>query len=304
MAKEYDVIIIGGGPAGLTAALYALRGNLKVLMFEGNLIGGQASQGWDIENYPGFEKIGGVELSLKMHAQVEKLGLETVYERVEDIDFQNKKIMASDGEYTAKCIVLCNGVSPRRLAIEGEREFIGRGVSYCGVCDGALYKGKEVVVVGRGNSAIEEVLNLVNVAGHLTLINKDDRIKCDAKLLDAYRKNSDRITEIQFAKINKIKGTNKVEALEIENPDGVRDIKCDGLFISIGRIPDTEILDGQIELDKNGYIITDEEMQTNVKGVFAAGDVRKKTVKQVATAVGDGCIAGISAIRYIGSLKK
>lgn len=304
MAKEYDVIIIGGGPAGLTTALYALRGNLKVLMFEGNMIGGQASQGWDIENYPGFEKIGGVELSLKMHSQVEKLGLETVYERVEDIDLKNKTIMASNGEYKAKCIVLCNGVSPRRLAIDGEREFINRGVSYCGVCDGALYKGKEVVVVGRGNSAIEEVLNLVNIAGHLTLINKDDRIKCDAKLLEAYRKNSDKITEIQFAKINKIKGSNKVETLEIETPNGVQDIKCDGLFISIGRIPDTEILDGQIELDDKGYIVTDEDMLTSVDGVFAAGDVRSKRVKQVATAVGDGCIAGVSVIRYIGSLKK
>lgn len=301
--KKYNVIIIGGGPAGLTTAMYALRGNLSVLMFEANMIGGQMSQGWDIENYPGFDKISGVDLALKMHAQAEKLGLEIEYERVENIDLQNKQITASNGEYKADCIVLCNGVSPKRLMIEGEREYIGRGVSYCGVCDGALYKGKNVTVVGRGNSAIEEVLNLVGLAGHLTLINKDDRIKCDGTLLKEFNKIKDKITVVEYAKVNKVLGDTKVTGLEISTPSGTHTIACDGLFISIGRVPDTEILDGQIDMDERGYIISDANMQTSVQGVFTAGDVRAGQVKQVATAVGDGCIAGINAIKYVNSLK-
>lgn len=302
--KKYDVIIIGGGPAGLTASIYALRGNLSVLMFEANMIGGQISQGWDIENYPGFEKISGVDLALKMQAQAEKLGLKIEYERVENIDLQNKQITASNGVYKANCIVLCNGVSPKRLMIDGEREYLGRGVSYCGVCDGALYKGKKVVVVGRGNSAIEEVLNLVGIAGHLTLINKDDRIKCDGTLLKKYNQIKDKITVFEYAKVNKVLGDAKVTGLEITVRNGVQNIDCDGLFISIGRVPDTEILDGQINLDDSGYILADENMQTSVNGVFVAGDVRAKQVKQVATAVGDGCIAGVNAIKYVNSLKK
>ncbi len=301
--KKYNVIIIGGGPAGLTTAIYALRGNLSVLMFEANMIGGQMSQGWDIENYPGFDKISGVDLALKMQAQAEKLGLEIEYERVENIDLQNKRITASNGEYKADCIVLCNGVSPKRLMIDGEREYIGRGVSYCGVCDGALYKGKNVTVVGRGNSAIEEVLNLVGLAGHLTLINKDDRIKCDGALLKEFNKVKDKITIVEYAKVNKVLGDTKVTSLEILTPSGTRTIDCDGLFISIGRVPDTEILDGQIDMDERGYIISDANMQTSVQGVFVAGDVRAGQVKQVATAVGDGCIAGINAIKYVNSLK-
>lgn len=301
--KKYNVIIIGGGPAGLTTAIYALRGNLSVLMFEANMIGGQMSQGWDIENYPGFDKISGVDLALKMHAQAEKLGLEIEYERVENIDLQNKRITASNGKYKADCIVLCNGVSPKRLMIDGEREYIGRGVSYCGVCDGALYKGKKVTVVGRGNSAIEEVLNLVGLAGHLTLINKDDRIKCDGALLKEFNKVKDKITVVEYAKVNKVIGDTKVTSLEISTPSGTHNIDCDGLFISIGRVPDTEILDGQIDMDERGYIISDTNMQTSVQGVFVAGDVRAGQVKQVATAVGDGCIAGINAIKYVNSLK-
>lgn len=302
--KQYDVIIIGGGPAGLTTAIYALRGNLSVLMFEANMIGGQMSQGWDIENYPGFECISGVDLALKMQEQAEKLGLEIVYERVENVDLKNKQIMASNGKYCAKCIVLCNGVSPKRLSIDGEREYLGKGVSYCGVCDGALYKGKNVVVIGRGNSAIEEVLNLVGLAGQLTLINKDDRIKCEATLLKKFNSIKDKVTEIRYAKINKIKGDKVVNKLEISTPEKTFDIDCDGLFISIGRVPDTEILDGQVEMDDKGYIKSDESMQTSVEGVFVAGDVRSKQVKQVATAVADGCIAGIGAIKYVNSLKK
>lgn len=302
--KKYDVIIIGGGPAGLTSAIYALRGNLSVLMFEANMIGGQMSQGWFIENYPGFDKISGVDLALKMQSQAQKLGLEIEYDRVENIDLKNKRIVASNGEFEATCIVLCNGVSPKRLMIEGEREFLGRGVSYCGVCDGALYKDKNIVVVGRGNSAIEEVLNLVGIAGHLTLINKDERIKCDATLLKKYNQIKDQITVVEYAKVNKIVGAKKVEAIEVTTPDRTYNIDCDGLFVSVGRVPDTELLDGQITLDANGYIVTDDNMQTSVDGVFSAGDVRAKQVKQVATAVGDGCIAGVNVIKYVNSLKK
>lgn len=301
--QKYDVIIVGGGVAGLTTAIYALRGNLSVLMFEANMIGGQMSQGWDIENYPGFEKISGVDLALKMQAQAENLGLQIIYERVENIDLQNKQILASNGEYKADCIVLCNGVSPKRLMIDGEREYLGRGVSYCGVCDGALYKGKNVVVVGRGNSTIEEVLNLVGLAGHLTLINKDDRIKCDGTLLKKYNQIKDKITVFEYAKVNKVIGDTKVTGLEITAQEKTFCIPCDGLFVSIGRVPDTELLDGQIEMDERGYIISDVDMQTSVEGVFVAGDVRAKQVKQVATAVGDGCIAGVNAIKYVNSLK-
>lgn len=301
--KKYDVIIVGGGPAGLTTAIYALRGNLSVLMFEANMIGGQMSQGWDIENYPGFDKISGVDLALKMHAQADKLGLETIYERVENIDLIKKQIVASNGTFVGRCIVLCNGVSPKRLMIDGEREYIGRGVSYCGVCDGALYKGKNVVVVGRGNSAIEEVLNLVSIAGHLTLINKDTAIKCDATLLKKFNQVKDKITVVEYAKVNKIVGDDKVKSIEVTSKEKTFDIECDGLFISIGRVPDTECLDGQITMDDKGYIVGGEDMQTSVDGVFVAGDVRAKQVKQVATAVGDGCIAGINAIKYVNSTK-
>ena len=302
----YDIIIVGGGPAGLTASIYALRARKSVLLVEKMVIGGQVTQTDNIENYPGFESISGPELSMKMYEQAEKLGLKTVYSDVKSMQLEGdiKKVETFDGVFEAKAVILAMGAVARNLDIDSEREFRGKGVSYCATCDGNFYKNKVVAVVGGGNSSVGEALYLSNIASKVYLIHRREEFRAEKVVMQKVNEiaqTTGKIEIITNSVVKDIEGNGKVESIILTNlaEKTENEIAVDGVFVAIGRKPDTGLLEGVIELDASGYIITDEEMKTNVKGVFAAGDVRKKGLKQIVTACSDGAIAGTEAIEML-----
>ena len=302
----YDIIIVGGGPAGLTASIYALRARKSVLLVEKMVIGGQVTQTDNIENHPGFESISGPELSMKMYEQAEKLGLKTVYSDVKSMQLEGdiKKVETFDGVFEAKAVILAMGAVARNLDIDSEREFRGKGVSYCATCDGNFYKNKVVAVVGGGNSSVGEALYLSNIASKVYLIHRREEFRAEKVVMQKVNEiaqTTGKIEIITNSVVKDIEGNGKVESIILTNlaEKTENEIAVDGVFVAIGRKPDTGLLEGVIELDASGYIITDEEMKTNVKGVFAAGDVRKKGLKQIVTACSDGAIAGTEAIEML-----
>ena len=302
----YDIIIVGGGPAGLTAAIYALRARRSVLLVEKMVIGGQVTQTDNIENYPGFESISGPELSMKMYEQAEKLGLKTVYSDVKSMSLEGdvKKIETFDGAFESKAVILAMGAVARSLDIDSEREFRGKGVSYCATCDGNFYKNKVVAVVGGGNSSVGEALYLSNLASKVYLIHRREEFRAEKVVMQKVNEIAETTGKIEIITntvVKDIEGNGKVESIILTNlaEKTEKEIPVDGVFVAIGRKPDTALLEGVVELDPSGYIITNEEMYTNVKGVFAAGDVRKKGLKQIVTACSDGAIAATEAVEYI-----
>lgn len=302
----YDIIIVGGGPAGLTAAIYALRARRSVLLVEKMVIGGQVTQTDNIENYPGFESISGPELSMKMYEQAEKLGLKTVYSDVKSMSLEGdvKKVETFDGAFESKAVILAMGAVARSLDIDSEREFRGKGVSYCATCDGNFYKNKVVAVVGGGNSSVGEALYLSNLASKVYLIHRREEFRAEKVVMQKVNEIAETTGKIEIITntvVKDIEGNGKVESIILTNlaEKTEKEIPVDGIFVAIGRKPDTALLEGVVELDPSGYIITNEEMYTNVKGVFAAGDVRKKGLKQIVTACSDGAIAATEAVEYI-----
>ena len=302
----YDIIIVGGGPAGLTAAIYALRARRSVLLVEKMVIGGQVTQTDNIENYPGFESISGPELSMKMYEQAEKLGLKTVYSDVKSMSLEGdvKKIETFDGAFESKAVILAMGAVARSLDIDSEREFRGKGVSYCATCDGNFYKNKVVAVVGGGNSSVGEALYLSNLASKVYLIHRREEFRAEEVVMQKVNEIAETTGKIEIITntvVKDIEGNGKVESIILTNlaEKTEKEIPVDGVFVAIGRKPDTALLEGVVELDPSGYIITNEEMYTNVAGVFAAGDVRKKGLKQIVTACSDGAIAATEAVEYI-----
>ena len=302
----YDIIIVGGGPAGLTAAIYALRARRSVLLVEKMVIGGQVTQTDNIENYPGFESISGPELSMKMYEQAEKLGLKTVYSDVKSMSLEGdvKKVETFDGAFESKAVILAMGAVARSLDIDSEREFRGKGVSYCATCDGNFYKNKVVAVVGGGNSSVGEALYLSNLASKVYLIHRREEFRAEKVVMQKVNEIAETTGKIEIITntvVKDIEGNGKVESIILTNlaEKTEKEIPVDGVFVAIGRKPDTALLEGVVELDPSGYIITNEEMCTNVKGVFAAGDVRKKGLKQIVTACSDGAIAATEAVEYI-----
>jgi len=300
----YDVVIIGGGPAGLTAGLYTARARLKSLLIEKGLPGGLVTTTEWVENYPGFEEgIMGVELAQKMEKQAVKFGLEIIQGTVMDIS-SSKKIkgisLEGDLHYEAKTIILATGAHPRLLKIEGEDEFRGRGVSYCATCDGAFYKGKKIAVVGGGDSAVQEAIFLTKFAEMVYVIHRRDQLRAE-KILQERAFSNPKIKFIWNSVPEKISGDDGVNALHIRNlkacENSVLDVQ--GVFIYIGYNPNTEFLKGLVDLDENNYIITDKNMAASTPGIYAAGDVRNKPLKQIATAVGDGATAAMAAVKYI-----
>ena len=300
----YDVVIIGGGPAGLTAGLYTARARLKSLLIEKGLPGGLVTTTEWVENYPGFEEgIMGVELAQKMEKQAVKFGLEIIQGTVMDIS-SSKKIkgisLEGDLHYEAKTIILATGAHPRLLKIEGEDEFRGRGVSYCATCDGAFYKGKKIAVVGGGDSAVQEAIFLTKFAEMVYVIHRRDQLRAE-KILQERAFSNPKIKFIWNSVPEKISGDDGVNALHIRNlkacGNSVLDVQ--GVFIYIGYNPNTEFLKGLVDLDENNYIITDKNMAASAPGIYAAGDVRNKPLKQIATAVGDGATAAMAAVKYI-----
>lgn len=293
--------MIGAGPAGLTAAIYALRAGLSVKLIEANIYGGQMSITSTIENYPGFESVGGPELSGKMHSQVLSLGGEVIFQKVESVDFSKdiKIVKTSSNEFQSKTVIIANGLKRRVLGCRGEKEFTGRGVSYCATCDGAFFKGKEVIVVGGGNTAVEDAIYLSNLCKKVSLVVRKNVLRAE-KYLSKILDNKQNIERLMESRVREIKGDKLVNCVMLEDKNGnCRTIQTDGVFIAIGYEPDNEIFKGQIEMDKDMYFVSDESCITNAPGVFVAGDCRVKPIKQIATAVSDGAIAGSMAIRFI-----
>lgn len=297
----YDVIILGAGPAGLTAGIYAARGGLKTVIVESKAVGGQAALTAEIENYPGFKNISGFELTSLMQSQCENLGVEFVYDIPSELDLQSdvKTVKtAYSGTLEGKTVIIATGALPRTLGVERESAFIGGGVSYCATCDGAFFKGKPVAVVGGGNTAVEDALYLKNFASEVYLIHRRDALRASAVLSDKIKSSGVKI--LWDSVVTELVGDNKLQAVLVKNvkTGETKRVDCNGLFVAVGQKPASEGLAG-VELDQNGYVITDDAMRTNLQGVFAAGDIRKKTLRQVVTATADGAIAAESAIAYL-----
>lgn len=302
----YDTIIIGAGPAGLAAALYAARAELKTLLIDKQGPGGQAATTHLVENYPGVQSITGPDLASNMFAQVMELGVELVVEEIQNIslDGKIKEIVTDGGEYKGKTVIIATGVEPRKLGVAGEMTFRGRGVSYCATCDGAFYKGKKVAVIGGGDSAVEEGNFLTRFVDKLYIIHRRSELRA-TKVIQKRAFDNPKIEFILNSVVKEIKGDKKVEEILIENVEtGEKtNLKVDGVFVYVGNNPNTEFLKGQINVDELGYIITNEDMETNVPGVYAAGDVRVKSLRQIVTAAADGAIAAVKAEKYIETLE-
>ena len=298
----YDTIIIGAGPAGMTAALYAARSNLKVALIEGGLPGGQMNNTSDIENYPGYANISGPELAEKMFEPLENLGVEHLYGFVEKIEDHGniKKVITDDEEFETRTVIVATGSKHRLLGVPGEEELNSRGVSYCAVCDGAFFRDQDLLVVGGGDSAVEEAIFLTQFAKSVTIVHRRDELRAQKVLQDRAFAN-EKINFIWDSVVKEIKGENRVESVVIENvkTNQVTEHAFGGVFIYVGLDPVSDFTkDLQIQ-DESGWIVTDDHMKTSVAGVFAVGDVRQKDLRQVTTAVGDGAIAGQEAYKYI-----
>jgi len=301
----FDVIIVGGGPAGLTAGLYTSRARLKTLLVEKGLVGGQVATTEFIENYPGFEEgISGAELSMKMEKQAKRFGLEIIQAPVLNIISagKKKKIMleGSQDEYEAKSVIIATGAHPRPLGIDGESTYRGKGVSYCATCDGAFFRGDKIAVIGGGDSAVQEGIFLTRFAERVYVIHRRDQLRAEKILQDRAFSNP-KMEFIWNSVVEKIEGDVTVKSIRIRDvktrEESVLDVQ--GVFVYIGYNPNTEFLRGFLDLDGEGCIITDKKMATSVAGVFAAGDVRADSIKQIATAVGNGAVAAIQAEKYI-----
>ena len=298
----YDTIIIGAGPAGMTAALYAARSNLKVALIEGGLPGGQMNNTSDIENYPGYANISGPELAEKMFEPLENLGVEHLYGFVENVEDHGdvKKVITADEEFETRTVIVATGSKHRLLGVPGEEELNSRGVSYCAVCDGAFFRDQDLLVVGGGDSAVEEAIFLTRFAKSVTIIHRRDELRAQKVLQDRAFAN-EKINFIWDSVVKEIKGENRVESVVIENvkTGQVTEQAFGGVFIYVGLDPVSDFVQELQIRDQAGWIVTDDHMKTSVAGVFAVGDVRQKDLRQVTTAVGDGAIAGQEAYKYI-----
>ena len=305
MAEEYDLIIIGGGPAGLTAGLYAARSMLKVRLFEKEVVGGQTSITDIIENYPGFPKgISGFELTDKMREQAQEFGLELDMVEVTSVDFSGpvKKIVTPNGEFGAKAVIITTGVRPSRLDVPGAQELTGRGISYCATCDGPFFRNKKVMVIGGGNSAVEEALYLTKFASQVTIVHRRDQLRAD-KIVQKRAFDNEKVDFLLDSVITAVSGDGLVSGVTVKNvkTGEEKEVPADGIFVFVGNLPNTELFDGKLTLDERGYITTDESLMTSAAGVFAAGDVRYNLLKQVVVAAGEGALAAVSAEKYIES---
>ncbi len=301
----YDTIILGGGPAGYTAAMYAARAGLTVLVLEKFSAGGQMTQTSVIENYPGFnDGIDGFTLGFQMQNGAERFGAQTIQTQVLSVDLlpEIKVINTDSGEYFGKTVIIATGAEHKHLGIENEEALIGRGVGYCAACDGMLYRGKTVAVVGGGNSAAADALLLSKICQKVYVIHRRDTLRATK----IYHEPLLKAENVEFkwnSRVNELLFDKKIEGIKIENVNNgeTEEISLQGLFISIGRAPATEIFKGQIDLDSSGYIIADESTKTNIDGVFAVGDVRTKRVRQIITAASDGAVASHYAEEYLAN---
>ncbi len=306
MAKLYDVIIIGSGPAGYTAAIYAARANLSVLMLQGYHVGGQLMLTSDVENYPGFEEgILGPPMMEKFEAQARRFGTEVIPEDVISVDFSKRPftVITDSGEYQARAVIISTGASAKWLGLPSEQRLQGRGVSACATCDGFFFKNKDVAVIGGGDTAMEEAIFLTRYTNHVTVIHRRDTLRASKIMQDRAFKNP-KISFIWDTEITEVLGENEVTGLRLHNvkTDEESILPVQGFFLAIGHKPNTDLFKGILEMDKVGYIVPVEHTMTNIPGVFAAGDVTDHRYRQAVTAAGDGCRAAIDAERWLESL--
>lgn len=299
----YDIIIVGAGPAGLTAAIYARRASKKVLVLEAKSYGGQIINTLDIENYPVEPHISGFDFATRLYNQAKELEAEIKFEKVVDIkdNDTNKEVITNKSTYKTKTIILATGAENRKLGIENEDSLVGKGVSYCATCDGAFYKGKDVAVQGGGNTALEDALYLSDIAKTVYLIHRRNEFRGDTSIIDKLKKK-DNVKFIYNSIVTKLNAKEKLESIEItDNNKKTSTIFVSGLFIAIGRVPENQNFSKIINLDESGYVIAKEDCNTNVAGIYVAGDNRVKEVRQLVTAVSDGAVAVKEAIKYINN---
>lgn len=306
MERIYDMIVIGGGPAGYTAALYAARAGLDIVVLEKLSAGGQMALTSQIDNYPGFEEgIDGFELGEKMQAGAERFDARTELAEVQEVylDSEIKKIVTDSGEFLGRTVVISTGANPRELGVEKEQQLVGRGVNYCAACDGMFYKDKVVAVIGGGNSAVADAMILSRIAKKVMIVHRRDTLRATKVYHDALEK-AENVEFVWDSVVSELLHEEKLTGLRIKNvKTGEESIfELDGVFVSVGRAPETELFKDVIELDKAGYIIADESTKTNLPGVFAAGDVRTKALRQVVTAVADGAMAAHYAEEYLAEI--
>lgn len=307
--KKYDVAVIGAGPGGMTAALYGARANLKVAMIDRGVYGGQMNNTAEVENYPGFPSIMGPELGEKMYQSTTKQGVDFVYGDVQGIEVSGQdrivKMENEDDNILAKAVIIATGSDNRKLGIPGEEEYSGKGVSYCAVCDGAFFKDEDVIVVGGGDSAVSEGLYLANVTNNVNVVHRRDQLRAEKILQDRAFKNP-KMNFTWNSEVTEIVGDeNKMTGVKVHNKKTGEDKVVDaaGAFIYIGNIPNSKPFQDLGITDKDGWVITNDKMETSVPGIYAIGDVRQKELRQIITAVGDGGIAGQNAFEYIETLK-
>jgi thioredoxin reductase (NADPH) len=303
MTHVYDVIIIGGGPAGYTAALYSARAGLDTAVIEKMSIGGQLTLTGEVENYPGFaDGIDGYTLGANMQSGAEKFGAQTIFDEVTNVflDEKIKRVVTQSTELYARSVIIASGASPRELGIDGESDFIGKGIHYCAHCDGRFYKNKTVAVIGGGNSAVSDALYLSRLAKKVYLVHRRDSLRA-TKIYHEPLKNAENVEILWNSRVSKLLHGERIVGAILENTatNEQSELLCDAIFVSIGRKPNTSLFNGVTALDENGYIIADESAKTSVEGVFAAGDVRTKTLRQIVTAVSDGATAAHYAEEYI-----
>lgn len=303
---EFDTVILGGGPAGLSAGIYASRGAVSTALIDVSMMGGQPSNYLELENYPGFPVVGGYDLMEKFEEHADKFGIQKFpMQEIEKIDLVStpKIILTSEAEFKAKTVIIATGAQPMKLGVAGEKEFVGRGVSYCAVCDGAFYKDKVVAVVGGGNAAVEEAMYLTKFANKVYLIHRRDALRAD-KIVQERAFNNEKIEFVWDSVVKEIKGDDLVHTAVLENvkTKALSNLDVNGVFPYIGMVPNIENISGQIEQDARGFIITDETMKTSVDGVYAVGDVRNTPLRQVITAAADGAVGAVYAVKYLETL--
>jgi thioredoxin reductase (NADPH) len=307
MASDpYDVIVIGGGPAGLTSAIYTARANLRTLVMTGQLLGGQIAFTFQVDNFPGFpETITGPELSGRMRRQAEKFGAEFLEGEATAVDFSSThlKVNAGDNEYEARAVIIATGSLNKKLGLESEERLMGRGVFVCATCDALLYEGKKVVVVGGGDSAVQEALDLAKFAREVVVVHRRDELTA-CRCLKERASDHEKIRFLWSTVVQDILGESRVEGVRLKNIETGEEwtLECDGVLLAIGWVPNTSLFRGQLDMDENVYIVSPSGVDTSVRGVFVAGDLNDTKYRQLVTACGSGCMAALEAERYIDML--
>lgn len=305
---EFDTIILGGGPAGLAAGIYASRGAVSTALIDTNMLGGQPSNYLELENYPGFPVVGGFDLMEKFEEHADKFGVQKFpMQEIEKINLVSnpKLILTKEAEFKAKTIIIATGAQPMKLGVPGEKEYVGRGVSYCAVCDGAFYRDKVVAVIGGGNAAVEEAMYLTKFADKVYVVHRRNELRAD-KIVQERAFANKKIEFVWDSVVKEIKGEDLVHTVVLENvkTGEQSNLPVNGVFPYIGMSPNVENISGQVSQDAGGFILTDETMKTSIEGVFAVGDVRKTPLRQVITAAADGAVGAVYAVKYLESLKE